>query len=83
MHGARGHRDDDVDGEEGGEEEEEEQEKHRFGSGDDDADAASSSALVTNLLPLEAPLPTTSSTQGPLELIKRDSELTSLGKLTG
>ncbi|XP_036979770.1 EH domain-binding protein 1 isoform X3 [Acanthopagrus latus] len=50
---------------------------------DDDDDtiaaATSASALVTNPLPLEALLPTTSSTQGPLELTNPGSDLTSLG----
>ena len=54
---------------------------------DDDDDtiaaATSASALVTNPLPLEALLPTTSSTQGPLELTNPGSDLTSLGKITG
>ncbi|XP_069568974.1 EH domain-binding protein 1 isoform X2 [Brachyistius frenatus] len=57
------------------------------GDGDDDDDdddddtvgaATSAPALVTNPLPPEAP-PTTSSTQGPLELTNPGSELTSLG----
>ncbi|XP_008285434.1 EH domain-binding protein 1 isoform X3 [Stegastes partitus] len=55
------------------------------GADDDDDDAAAAAAvgaatpaLVTNPLPLDA-LPTTSSTQGPLELTNPGSELTSLG----
>lgn len=77
-----------------GEDEEEgraEEEKLHFGGGGDDdftvaaATSASASALVTNPLPLEAALPTTStfSTQGPLELTNPSSELTSLGKSSG
>ncbi|XP_042076837.1 EH domain-binding protein 1 isoform X2 [Haplochromis burtoni] len=57
-----------------------EEEQFHFG-GDDhavDSAATSASALPTNLLPLEA-LPTTSSTQGPLELTNPSSELTFLG----
>lgn len=92
LHGVRGHHEGDgVDGERDEDEEKEkgrtEQEKLHFGGGDggdDDARIASTStsALVTNPLLLEAVLPTTSSTQGPLELINCDSELTSLGKIT-
>lgn len=46
------------------------------------AAAASVSTLVTNLLPLEFPLPAASSTQGLLLPTNPGSELTSLGKLT-
>lgn len=93
LHGLRGHHEGDgVDGERGENEEKgrTEQEKLHFGGGDGDYDdgddrvagATSVSALVTNPLPLEALLPATSSTQGPLKLINRGSELTSLGKIT-
>uniref|UniRef100_UPI0037E88EB3 EH domain-binding protein 1 isoform X7 n=1 Tax=Semicossyphus pulcher TaxID=241346 RepID=UPI0037E88EB3 len=66
----------DDDGDDDEEEEEEEEEED-----DDDtvAAATSASALVTNTLPLEAPLPATSSTQRHLELTNPGSELTSLG----
>lgn len=93
----RGHHDDDaVDGGRGENEGEEraEEEQLQFGGGcgggeddygddndDDTVAATSASALVTNPLPLEALLPTTSSTQGPLELTNPSSELTSLGKI--
>lgn len=88
LDGVRGHHEDDaIDGERGEDEEEgrAEEEQLDFGGDDDDAvvAATSASALVTNLLPLEAPLPATSSTQGPLELTNPGSELTSLGKITG
>ncbi|KAM9344992.1 EH domain-binding protein 1 [Symphorus nematophorus] len=89
------HEDDAVDGERGEDEEEgrAEEEQLHFGGGggggdDDDDDesvapaaaaATSASALVTNPLPLEAFLPTTSSTWEPLELTNPGSELTSLG----
>lgn len=96
LDGVRGHHEDDaVDGGRGENEGEEraEEEQLQFGGGgdddsgdDDDNDddtgaATSASALVTNPLPLEALLPTTSSTQGPLELTNPSSELTSLGKI--
>ncbi|XP_071335935.1 EH domain-binding protein 1 isoform X1 [Trachinotus anak] len=87
LDGVRGHHEDD--GERGEDEEERRAEEEKLcfggggggGGGGDDAVAAttSASALVTNLLPPEAPLPTTSSTQGPLELTNPSSELTSLG----
>ncbi len=89
LDGVRGHHEDDaVDGERGEDEEEgrAEEEQLHFGGGDDAdtvAAATSASALVTNPLPLEAPLPATSSAQGPLELTNPSSELTSLGKITG
>ncbi|XP_042357693.1 EH domain-binding protein 1 isoform X1 [Plectropomus leopardus] len=94
LDGVRGHHEDDgVDGERGEEDEEEgraEEEKLHFGGGGDDDDdddttlaaaaaATSASALVTNPLPLEAPLPTTSGTHVPLELTNPDSELRPLG----
>ncbi|XP_070697465.1 EH domain-binding protein 1 isoform X2 [Pempheris klunzingeri] len=82
--GVRGHHEDD--GGRGEDEEEEgavEEQLHFGGGGGDDDDtvaaASSASALVTNPLPLEVPLPATSSTQGPLELTNPSSELTSLG----
>jgi len=84
----RSHEEDDVDGERGEDEEEgrAEEAQLRFGSGDDDdhfvGPATSATPMVTNPLPLEA-LPTTSSTQGPLELTNPGSELTFLGKFTG
>ncbi|XP_072246692.1 EH domain-binding protein 1 isoform X2 [Leuresthes tenuis] len=80
----RSHEEDDVDGERGEDEEEgrAEEAQLRFGSGDDDdhfvGPATSATPMVTNPLPLEA-LPTTSSTQGPLELTNPGSELTFLG----
>ena len=93
------HEDDAVDGERGEDDEEgrAEEEQLHFGAASASADAAaaadddddtiaaatSASALVTNPLPLEALLPTTSSTQGPLELTNPGSDLTSLGKITG
>lgn len=86
LDGVRGHHEDD--GERGEEEEEGRAEEEKFhfggGGGGDDAVAAatSSSALITNPLPLEASLPTTS-TLGPLELTNPGSELTSLGKICG
>lgn len=86
----RGHHEDDaVDGERGEEEGRSEEEQLPFyvgGHDDDDAAVAAAtsvSALVTNPLPLEAPLVATSSTQGPLEFTNPGSELTSLGKITG
>ncbi|XP_042288975.1 EH domain-binding protein 1 isoform X2 [Thunnus maccoyii] len=88
LDGVRGHHEGDgVDGERGEDEEEgraEEEQFHFGGGGDDDDDdtvaaTTSASALVTNPLPLEAPLPATSSTQGPLELTNPSSELSSLG----
>ncbi|XP_069394538.1 EH domain-binding protein 1 isoform X3 [Paralichthys olivaceus] len=86
LDGVRGHHDDD--GERGEDEEDgraKEEKPHVGGDdddgGDDDGVAASTSAfaLVTNPLPLEAPLPTTSSFHGALELTNPGSELTSLG----
>lgn len=90
MDGVRSHHEDiGVAGERGEDEEDgraEEKQLHFGGGGDHDVDtvgaATSASALPTNLLPLEV-LPTTSSTQGPLELTNPCSELTSLGKITG
>ncbi|XP_045926374.1 EH domain-binding protein 1 isoform X1 [Micropterus dolomieu] len=86
LDGVRGHHEDDtVDGERGEEEGRAEEERLPFyvgGHDDDDAAVAAAtsvSALVTNPLPLEAPLVATSSTQGPLELTNPGSELTSLG----
>ncbi|XP_050932423.1 EH domain-binding protein 1 isoform X2 [Lates calcarifer] len=81
LDGVRGHHEDD--GERGEEEEEGRAEEEKFhfgggGGGDAVAAATSSSALITNPLPLEASLPTTS-TLGPLELTNPGSELTSLG----
>lgn len=81
------HEDDAVDGKRGEDEEEGRAEKEHlhFGGGDDGdtfAAAASASTLVTNPLPLEAPLQATSSTQGHLGLINPGSDLTSLGKIT-
>ncbi|XP_074531242.1 EH domain-binding protein 1 isoform X2 [Halichoeres trimaculatus] len=89
------HEDDAVDGGRGENEGEEraEEEQLQFGGGagggdddygddnddDDTVAATSASALVTNPLPLEALLPTTSTTQGPLEFTNPSSELTSLG----
>uniref|UniRef100_A0A3Q3GB33 EH domain binding protein 1 n=1 Tax=Kryptolebias marmoratus TaxID=37003 RepID=A0A3Q3GB33_KRYMA len=78
----RSHEEDDVDGEKGEDEEESraEQEQLCFGGGHSDSVGAalSASALVTNQLPQDA-FPTTSSTQGHLELTNPASELTSLG----
>ncbi|XP_051276245.1 EH domain-binding protein 1 isoform X2 [Dicentrarchus labrax] len=83
--GVRG-QDDAGDGEMGEDEEEgraEEEQLHFDGGGDFDDDtvaaATSASALVTNPQPLEAPLPTTSIIQGPLELTNPGTELASLG----
>lgn len=87
MDGVRSHHEDvgvtGVRGEDEGDVRAEEEQFH-FGGDDHDVDTAatSASALPTNPLPLEA-LPTTSSTQGPLELTNPSSELTFLGKITG
>uniref|UniRef100_A0A3Q1EIS4 EH domain binding protein 1 n=1 Tax=Acanthochromis polyacanthus TaxID=80966 RepID=A0A3Q1EIS4_9TELE len=67
---------DGVDGGRGEDEEEGRAEEDQFHFDDDDDDDAPPSALVTN--PLEV-LPTTSSSQGPVELTNPGSELTSLG----
>ncbi|XP_028983679.1 EH domain-binding protein 1 isoform X2 [Betta splendens] len=93
LHGSRGHHEGDVvDGESGENEEQSrtEQEKLHFGDVGDDGDevdddraaAAATSVLVTNPLPSEALLPSTSSSHGPLEPINLDStvlEQSSLG----
>ncbi|XP_026210465.1 EH domain-binding protein 1 isoform X2 [Anabas testudineus] len=89
LHGVRGHHE--VDGEDG-EKGEAEKEKLHFSAGDDNMEdddddeddddriaSTSASVLVTNPLPLEPLLPTTSSTHGPPELINHGSELTSQG----
>ncbi|XP_039995274.1 EH domain-binding protein 1 isoform X2 [Xiphias gladius] len=81
--GVRSHHEDDGDRGEDEEQGRAEEKKLHFGGGGDDDDtvaaATSASALVTNPLPLEAPLPTTSNTQGPLEITNPGFELTSLG----
>ncbi|XP_047198278.1 EH domain-binding protein 1 isoform X3 [Hippoglossus stenolepis] len=89
LDGVRGHHEDDGDRGEDEEEGRAEEEKPHVGDddgggggGDDDTVAAATSAfaLVTNPLPLEALLPTPSSSQGgALELTNPGSELTSLG----
>lgn len=87
LDGVRSHHEDvgvtGVKGEDEGDVRAEEEQFH-FGGDDHAADTAATcaSALPTNPLPLEA-LPTTSSTQGPLELTNPSSELTFLGKITG
>lgn len=85
--GVRSHHEDDGDRGEDEEQGRAEEKKLHFGGGGDDDDtvaaATSASALVTNPLPLEAPLPTTSNTQGPLEITNPGFELTSLGKISG
>lgn len=83
----KSHEEDDVDGERWEAEEmgraEEELLHFGIGGGDDEEESvgagSSISALVTNPLPLDTP-PTTSSTQGSLELTNTGSELTPLGK---
>ncbi|XP_067369203.1 EH domain-binding protein 1 isoform X1 [Channa argus] len=87
LHGLKDHHeghDVEVDGERGEEAEKERAEKENLHFAGDDDDtfpaATSASALITNPLPLEAFLPTTSSAQGPLALNNPSSELTSLGK---
>uniref|UniRef100_A0A3Q2UBM7 EH domain binding protein 1 n=1 Tax=Fundulus heteroclitus TaxID=8078 RepID=A0A3Q2UBM7_FUNHE len=76
------HDEDDVDGEKSEDEEERRAEEEQLHCDDVDADsvdaAFSASAPVTNQLPQEA-LPTTSSTQGPLDLTNPASELACLG----
>ncbi|KAM4599880.1 EH domain-binding protein 1 isoform 2-T4 [Fundulus diaphanus] len=78
----RSHDEDDVDGEKSEDEEERRAEEEQLHFDDVDADsvdaALSASAPVTNQLPQEA-LPTTSSTQGPLDLTNPASELACLG----
>ncbi|XP_076016393.1 EH domain-binding protein 1 isoform X2 [Genypterus blacodes] len=87
LDGMKGDLEDGVDDESVEDEEEERtDEEHEDDEDDDDDDAAavaaaatSASALHTNPLPLEASLPATCSTQGPLELTNRGSDLTFLG----
>lgn len=83
----RSHEEDDV-GEKGEEEDEAEsraeEEQFHFGGdhGGSVGAALSASALITNQLPQDT-LPTTTSTQGHLELTNPYSELPSLGKICG
>ncbi|KAM3862894.1 EH domain-binding protein 1 [Diretmus argenteus] len=74
--------DDDVNDESGEDEEEGRAEEEQLRDDDDDdaiAAAPSASALDTNPPRLEAPLPTTSSAQGPPQLTNPGSELSTLG----
>ncbi|XP_061915482.1 EH domain-binding protein 1 isoform X6 [Entelurus aequoreus] len=78
---ARRHSDEGADGSKC--EDEEEEEHFHVGVGGDEGDpvtaAASTSALPTNPVALQAPLPAPFSSLGPLELTNPSSELTSLG----